>query len=110
MSCPPACNPSITRGERLARAVYTAAVRPAGPDPMMITFRALMNVALVVVAARRSRVALGETEPAGGQEDSAQGEPSGEYVALIDENEATERAGRQDHERGRNDERGQQAE
>src|SRR6185312_4880688 len=29
---------SMTRGSRLARAVYSAAVYPAGPEPMMITF------------------------------------------------------------------------
>ncbi len=30
-------SPSITSGARLARAVYTAAVSPAGPEPTMIT-------------------------------------------------------------------------
>ena len=45
MSCPPGWSdvddgsPSITSGARLARAVYTAAVSPAGPEPMMITSR-----------------------------------------------------------------------
>ena len=37
VSCPPGCNPSMTSGCRLARAVYSAAVRPAGPDPMITT-------------------------------------------------------------------------
>src|SRR4051794_4370197 len=37
ISCPPASSPSMTSGCRLARAVYRAAVSPAGPDPMMIT-------------------------------------------------------------------------
>src|SRR5690349_15880012 len=32
-------SPSMTSGARLARAAYTAAVSPAGPDPMMITSR-----------------------------------------------------------------------
>src|SRR6476661_3615845 len=39
ISCPPASMPSINNGCRLALAVYSAAVSPAGPDPMMITFR-----------------------------------------------------------------------
>ena len=29
----------MSSGCRLARAVYSAAVRPAGPDPMMMTLR-----------------------------------------------------------------------
>jgi len=37
VSWPPGCSPSKTSGRRLARAVYRAAVSPAGPDPMMIT-------------------------------------------------------------------------
>ena len=39
ISWPPASRPSMTSGFRLARAVYSAAVRPAGPDPMMMTLR-----------------------------------------------------------------------
>src|SRR5689334_21256655 len=39
ISCPPASSPSTRSGVRLARAVYSAAVKPAGPDPMMTTFR-----------------------------------------------------------------------
>src|SRR5688572_32012295 len=39
ISCPPASSPSITRGCKLARAVYSAAVSPAGPEPMMMTSR-----------------------------------------------------------------------
>jgi len=38
-SCPPACFPDITRGFKLARAVYTAAVFPAQPEPIINTFR-----------------------------------------------------------------------
>ena len=37
MSCPPGLLPAISRGARLARAAYIAAVNPAGPDPMMIS-------------------------------------------------------------------------
>ena len=37
VNCPPGSLPSKTRGARLARAAYSAAVRPAEPDPMMIT-------------------------------------------------------------------------
>src|SRR4051812_9206070 len=40
MSCPPAAMPSITTGLRLARAAYTAAVRPAGPEPTITSLRA----------------------------------------------------------------------
>ena len=37
---PPAVTaPSKTSGSRLARAAYTAAVHPAGPEPMMMTLR-----------------------------------------------------------------------
>ncbi len=33
----------MTSGFRLARAEYSAAVRPAGPDPMMMTFLRQVN-------------------------------------------------------------------
>src|SRR5580765_684703 len=36
---PPASSPSMTSGFRFARAVYSAAVNPAGPDPITMTFR-----------------------------------------------------------------------
>src|SRR5215203_1209355 len=39
ISCPPASIPSMTSGCRLARAVYRAAVNPAGPEPIMVTLR-----------------------------------------------------------------------
>src|SRR3954471_14441804 len=39
ISCPPASRPSMTSGLRLARAAYSAAVSPAGPDPIMTTLR-----------------------------------------------------------------------
>src|SRR3954469_6049387 len=39
ISCPPASRPSMIRGLRFARAVYRAAGRPAGPDPMTMTLR-----------------------------------------------------------------------
>src|SRR5215211_4463886 len=38
VSSPPGMRPLRTRGERLARAVYKAAVRPAQPVPIMTTF------------------------------------------------------------------------
>ena len=41
MSWPPADSPSMIRGLRFARAVYTPAVSPAGPEPMMITSRSV---------------------------------------------------------------------
>src|ERR671922_168128 len=42
MSWPPASRPLRTRGSRLARAAYRAAVNPAGPEPITITFRTSM--------------------------------------------------------------------
>ena len=39
ISAPPDCTPSITSGFRLARAAYSAAVYPDGPEPMMIRLR-----------------------------------------------------------------------
>ena len=33
VSCPPGCIPSITSGASSARAAYSAAVSPAGPEP-----------------------------------------------------------------------------
>src|SRR5579872_2907353 len=34
----------MTSGRRLARAVYNAAVRPAGPEPMITTLRIVMRL------------------------------------------------------------------
>src|SRR4029078_1208210 len=39
ISWPPASRPSMTSGFRLARAVDSPAVSPAGPDPITMTFR-----------------------------------------------------------------------
>src|SRR5437588_5937278 len=39
MSWPPASTPFRTSGSRLARAAYSAAVRPAGPEPRTTTSR-----------------------------------------------------------------------
>ena len=39
ISWPPASSPSMSSGFRLARAEYSPAVRPAGPDPMMMRLR-----------------------------------------------------------------------
>ncbi len=38
VSSPPGCWPVSTSGWRLARAVYSAAVQPAQPEPMTMTF------------------------------------------------------------------------
>src|SRR5918999_4212109 len=48
MSWPPASIPLRTRGRRFARAVYRAAVNPAGPEPMMTTFR--VSTSTVILA------------------------------------------------------------
>src|SRR6185369_18039657 len=45
-NCPPGSCPSITKGLRLARAVYKAAVCPAQPDPTITTFRTV-SIALL---------------------------------------------------------------
>src|SRR3954470_2377161 len=45
INCPPASSPSMRRGFRFARAVYSAAVSPAGPEPMMMTLRVIGNFA-----------------------------------------------------------------
>ena len=37
MSCPPGCVPSNKTGFKFARAVYKAAVNPAGPEPIIST-------------------------------------------------------------------------
>ena len=44
ISAPPYWLPSNTSGARSARAVYSAAVYPAGPDPMMMTLRCWLTV------------------------------------------------------------------
>src|SRR4029453_17083543 len=46
MSCPPASAPSRTIGWRLARAVYRAAVSPAGPEPTISTGALVRDVAI----------------------------------------------------------------
>src|SRR5687768_7877259 len=44
INCPPASSPSMSRGDRLARAVYNAAVSPAGPEPITTTLRSATSV------------------------------------------------------------------
>src|SRR5262245_1571337 len=58
-------SPSISRGSRLARAVYTAAVSPAGPDPMMMTLRLSLTSLLVpvVLGDRSLRSARAQRDP-----------------------------------------------
>src|SRR5262249_53399241 len=51
VSWPPGCAPSTTTGARLARAAYMAAVRPAGPEPRIITRWGLAPGAAVIVRA-----------------------------------------------------------
>ena len=50
----------MTSGCRLARAVYSAAVRPAGPDPMMMTLREWSHE-------RLDDEAIGSTSPCSNQ-------------------------------------------
>src|SRR6185436_14127461 len=49
ISCPPASRPSMRSGARLARAAYRAAVRPAGPEPMITTLRSAIVVSEMLV-------------------------------------------------------------
>src|SRR5215510_7708492 len=53
MSCPPGTSvgsppppPSATRGSRFAREAYSAAVRPAGPEPRITTLYSCFFIAL----------------------------------------------------------------
>src|ERR1051326_6772460 len=43
---PPGCAPETTSGSRFARAAYSAAVSPAGPEPRMMTFQSCLSVAI----------------------------------------------------------------
>ena len=54
MSWPPASPPSMTIGCRLARAVYSAAVRPEGPEPTMSTGAVVRDVAISLGSLLRS--------------------------------------------------------
>src|SRR3954453_18481304 len=71
-----------------------AAVRPAGPDPMMMTSRAFIRV-VSVPAKVRSGIALGPAERSGDQEDSAKCHPGRPGMALVYEHERSERADEQ---------------
>src|SRR3712207_6035158 len=68
MSWPPARTPSRTRGCRLARAAYTAAVRPAGPGPTITPLRDSSCIAISAypTAARGVRFLSGGGEAARG--------------------------------------------
>src|SRR4029453_1188472 len=59
MSCPPASAPSRTIGWRLARAVYGAAVSPAGPEPTISTGALVRDVAIRVRAPPRTSAISG---------------------------------------------------
>src|SRR5215213_9709813 len=59
MSCPPASAPSRTIGWRLARAVYRAAVSPAGPEPTISTGALVRDVAIRVRAPPRTSAISG---------------------------------------------------
>src|SRR4051794_30273639 len=95
----------MTIGCKLARAVYTAAVSPDGPDPMMITSRGLMLVVSVRLMARRSKFALGPEQQPDPDEYCTQSQPRRPNFTLVDEDEAAEGANRGHHERRQHDER-----
>src|SRR5262245_43729936 len=59
MSCPPAWSPSITIGWRLARAVYSAAVRPAGPEPTIRTGAWVRELVIAAVDPPSARLGIG---------------------------------------------------
>src|ERR1039457_935984 len=63
-NCPPACFPATTRGFKLARAAYTAAVFPAQPDPIISTFRIWELDVYNVAPWRAGNHARGGSQPA----------------------------------------------
>src|SRR2546423_3952433 len=87
-----------------------AAVRPAGPDPMMTTSRTVMRVLLARGRLRRSGFALAPAEPAGDHQDSAQCAPGRPHVALVHQHEAAEGPDRGQHQRRDEDDAREQAE
>src|SRR5215471_11092262 len=82
-----------------------AAVRPAGPDPTMMTSRGSMYRPCC-----SSRGALRPAEPAEHDADSAERQPDGPHLALIEQHEAAEEADHEQEDGRHRDERGQQAE
>src|SRR3954452_14909875 len=109
MSCPPAASPSTTTGCRFARAAYTAAVRPAGPDPTITRswcsgwFSGTGRTRRFLVAGNSACPA----EPAGEQEDSSEHEPGGPNGQR--DGEHPEQQDREQHGRGHHEERGEKA-
>src|SRR5262245_6401397 len=109
--------PSMTTGFRFARAVYTAAVNPAGPDPMMTMSRCWVVMLSLSVrpgpgsggADSRSRVPLGPQERSDGHEDSAEGQPGRPDLALVQLRERAEQPCDQHHGRRQHDEDTEQA-
>src|SRR5262245_38712559 len=107
--------PSMTTGFRLARAVYTAAVRPAGPDPMMMmSRRSVVTTSLSAPAAPSggrdaSRVPSGPQQPPDDHEDSAEREPRGPDLALVQGGEGAEKSGDEQHRRGDDEQGSEQA-
>src|SRR4029453_8318058 len=62
INCPPASSPSMMSGFRLARAEYSAAVSPAGPEPMTITFREAMARSDVLVDHLLEGILIGQAD------------------------------------------------
>src|SRR4030095_7216152 len=62
ISCPPASSPSTRSGVRLARAVYNAAVNPAGPDPMITTLRSATSASEMPLDQLRDVVLAAQTD------------------------------------------------
>src|SRR5262249_11667767 len=75
--CPPASAASITIGLRSARAAYSAAVRPAGPDPTMTRSRTSFMERFPGSFRRRNRRPPRPAERTGDDEDSAEDQVRG---------------------------------
>src|SRR5262245_59383596 len=101
MSWPPAASPSMTSGRRLARAAYTAAVSPDGPEPTLTTSRGWLNLDILP----RSEC---PAEPADDHEDSPEDQPR--RPDGQEDHEDPEHHDRHQQEGGEGEERGEEPE
>src|SRR6478736_1910722 len=80
-----------------------AAVRTAGPDPMMMTSRALM-AAVSSVIDDRSGIAPAPAEQPAEDEDSTESEVRRPHATLVEQDQAPESGDDEHHDRGQRDE------
>src|SRR5262245_31516168 len=110
MSCPPASAPSITMGLRSARAAYSAAVRPAGPDPTMTRSRTSLMGPFPGSFRRGNRRPPRPAERAGDDEDSAEDQVGGPDAGGDVDVDQPEEPDRHDRQGGEDEERRQEPE